>query len=109
VFVRDSKVNVRQHAHRESDPFLCDKKNGSIPTSLNRRGMYSHKKTNARLFLFSSMVFILKSSERVLVLRESLKCSRLEPLVAELHRPVLGPVFGIDRSPSAGVPRSTSP
>ena len=82
MFVRDSKVNVRQHAHRESDPFLCDKKNESIPTSLNRRGMYSHKKTNARLFLSSSMVFVLKSSERVLVLRESLKCSRLEPLVA---------------------------
>jgi hypothetical protein len=68
VFVRDSKVNLRQHAHRESGPFFATKKNGSIPKSLNRRGMYSHKKTNARLFLISSMVLFRDPNERVLVL-----------------------------------------
>jgi hypothetical protein len=60
MLVRDLNANIRQHAHRESDLVLRNKKNGSIPTSLNRPGIYSHKNTNARVFLIFSNLFFAR-------------------------------------------------
>jgi len=111
TFVCDSKVIERHHAHRESDPFLRNMKDGSIPKSLNRRGMYSRKKANARVFLFATIIFVLGfPNGQVLVL------TRVSPILLDgpggcvscLHETELRrKVFEVDRSSSCGVGMKT--
>jgi hypothetical protein len=62
VFVRDSKVNVRQHAHRESDPFLRDKKERVNPHVPEPPGNVLPRKNECKTFLIPLNYFVQKST-----------------------------------------------
>src|ERR1700730_4558322 len=61
VFVRDSKVNLRQHAHRESGPFLRDKKEWVNPQVPEPPGNVLQQKNECKTFLNFFYGFIQRS------------------------------------------------
>jgi hypothetical protein len=73
VFVRDSKVNVRQHTHRESDRFLRDKKERVNPHVPEPPGNVPPQKNEYKTFSYFLRLFYSKVNEGVLVLRKSLE------------------------------------